>query len=322
MANRWESARQRAEYLRGDAQLKWSKARVDHSSVGFAEAIYERDQDSFASVLGSAIALRLFLFVVPVTLAGVGLVNLMALDHLLDDTVTSNVTLGTLSAALKDASAWKAFTTTVTGLILTLWAGRTLARVLATTSSAAWQLERRSKVRPVQMLALIGVMFSTVVANLMYTRLRDVSGIAAGFVVTLMVLATVTIAWFLVSLTLPRITTDPGAVLPGALMFGVAYTALQWFMQFYLPNKIARTSDTFGQLAVTIATLGNFFFIGRMMSASFVLSAVVFERYGSVSHVIFGLPVVRTLPRKFPKLRTYFALDAQVPAADVEGAAE
>jgi uncharacterized BrkB/YihY/UPF0761 family membrane protein len=313
MANRWESARKRAEYLRDDAQVKWSKAREDHSSVGLAEAMYERDQDAFASVLGSAIALRLFLFVIPVTLAGVGLVNLMSLDHVLDDTVTSNITLGTLSAALKDASAWKAFTTTVTGLILTLWAGRTLARVLATTSSAAWQLERRSKVRPVQMLALIGVMFSTVVANLMFTRLRDIGGVTAGFLVTLMVLATVTVAWFIVSLTLPRGTTDPGAVLPGALVFGIAYSALQWFMQFYLPNKIARTSDTFGQLAVTIATLGNFFFIGRIMSSSFVVSAVVFERYGSISHVVFGLPVVRTLPRKFPKLRTYFALDEPAP---------
>ncbi len=309
MSNRWESARKRAEYLRDDAHVKWSKARDDHSSVGLAEAIYERDQDSFASVLGSAIALRLFLFVVPATLAGVGLLNLISLDSVLDDTVSSNVTTGTLATALRGASAWKAFTTMVTGIVLTLWAGRTLARVLATTSSGAWQLERRAKVKPVQMLALIGVMFSTVIANGMYTRLRDLTGIAAGTVVTLMVLATITLAWFVVSLTLPRGTTDPGAVLPGALLFGVAYTALQWFMQFYLPNKIARTSDTFGQLAVTIATLGNFFFVGRIMSSSFVVSAVVFERYGSVSHVIFGLPLVRTLPRKFPKLRAYFALD-------------
>jgi uncharacterized BrkB/YihY/UPF0761 family membrane protein len=313
MANRWESARKRAEYLRGDAQVKWSKARDDHSSVGLAEAIYERDQDSFASVLGSAIALRLFLFVVPATLAGVGLLNLISLDSVLDDTVSSNLTLGALGNALSGANAWKAFTTMVTGIVLTLWAGRTLARVLATTSSGAWQLTRRAKVKPVQMLALIGVMFSTVIANGMYTRLRDLTGIAAGAVVTLMVLATITFAWFLVSITLPRATTDPGAALPGALLFGVAYTALQWFMQFYLPNKIARTSDTFGQLAVTIATLGNFFFVGRIMSSSFVVSAVVFERYGSVSHVIFGLPLVRTLPQKFPKLRTYFALEEKSP---------
>jgi uncharacterized BrkB/YihY/UPF0761 family membrane protein len=246
-------------------------------------------------------------------LAGVGLLNLISLDQMLDDTVSSNVTLGALSTALQGASAWKSFTTMVTGIVLTLWAGRTLARVLATTSSAAWQLDRRAKVSPIQMLALIGVMFSTVVANGLYTRLRDETGIAAGFVVTMMVLATVTVAWFLVSLTLPRSTPDPGAVIPGALVFGVCYSALQWFMQFYLPNKIARTSDTFGQLAVTVATLGNFFFVGRIMSGSFVVSAVVFERYGSISHVVFGLPVVRILPRKFPKLRAYFALDAGSP---------
>jgi hypothetical protein len=36
---------------------------------------------------------------------------------------------------------------------------------------------------------------------------------------------------------------------------------------------------------------------------------VIYERYGSISEVIFGLPLLRRIPQKSPKVRTYFALD-------------
>ncbi|MFM2076488.1 MAG: hypothetical protein RJA49_378, partial [Actinomycetota bacterium] len=134
-------------------------------------------------------------------------------------------------------------------------------------------------------------------------------GIYVHFLVWLAVLGTFAVVWFIAMLTLPRGTTDPGALIPGALLFGAGYTVLQWFMQFYLPRKIQRTTDTFGQVATTIAALGNFFFLGRLMSASFVFTAVLYEQHGSLSHHLFALPGVRRLPAKFPKVRVYFALD-------------
>ncbi len=164
---------------------------------------------------------------------------------------------------------------------------------------------------------MVGVFFASIVASSMFARLREAGGFAAGLVAWSAVLGCFALAMFLTMLTLPRGTTDPGAVLPGALVFGVGYTLLQWFMQFYLPNKIARTSDTLGNLATTVATLGNFFFIGRLMSMAFVFNAVLYERFGSVSEVLFGLPLVRRAPRRFPKLAEYFALDVDVDAAPV-----
>jgi hypothetical protein len=80
-----------------------------------------------------------------------------------------------------------------------------------------------------------------------------------------------------------------------------------------LPNRIARTEDTFGDLAVTVATLGNFFFIGRLMASSYVFTAVVYERWGSLSQLVFALPGLRAVAARSPKLRTYFSLD---PVAD------
>jgi uncharacterized BrkB/YihY/UPF0761 family membrane protein len=113
---------------------------------------------------------------------------------------------------------------------------------------------------------------------------------------------------------LPRPTRDPGAVIPGALIFAVALTAVQLFMHFYLPRSIDNASQTMGSLGVTIASLGYLFLIGRLMAASVVVNAVVWDHFGSISDVVFRLPGLRVLPRRFPKLQAFFDLERPEPA--------
>ena len=84
-------------------------------------------------------------------------------------------------------------------------------------------------------------------------------------------------------------------------------------------SKRAASRDGFSAAPLTVVgggvpiafLLGN----GPGVPAMFVVTAVVFERHGSLSHVVFGLPLVRTLPQKFPQLRAYFALD-HMPSTD------
>jgi hypothetical protein len=231
----------------------------------------------------------------------------------------ASVTTGEIARNLDNLSWWSSVPTFLGGVILTLWAGRSLARVLATSSGAAWSLTvRDSKSRISSILAMTVVLFSMIVASAVFKQLRDAGGIAVATTSWLAVIATTTLTWFLVMLTLPRGTKDPGALLPGAAMFAVAYTALQWFMQFYLPSRISKSSDRIGSLAITVAVLGNLFFIGRLMSASFVASAVIYERFGSLSQLIFELPLLRRLPARSPKLVTYFALSPTPQAQTAE----
>ena len=90
--------------------------------------------------------------------------------------------------------------------------------------------------------------------------------------------------------SLPRGTTDPGALLPGAAFTGLSLTGLQWVMQYYLPGRIERASDLTGSLGITVAPLGYLFLIGRIMASSLILNAVVYERVGSVSELVFDAP--------------------------------
>jgi hypothetical protein len=73
--------------------------------------------------------------------------------------------------------------------------------------------------------------------------------------------------------------------------------------------------DTYGDLAVTLAVLGNLFILGRLMTASFTFVAVTYERFGSLSQMLFDLPVVRRLPRRYPKIAAFFSLEGAEPRA-------
>ena len=312
MAGRWDTYRLRAEAFGEGAKQRLAAEREAHSSIGMFEAMFLRDKLAFGSVLGSALALRMFLFVIPANVTIIAFTRITHFTNWFDEAFTESVTTGPMATALLGVSRWQALGIFLSSAVLTLWAGRSMARVLAASSGVSWGLtltEVKQKMKA--MAALIGVIFASIVANLLVNMIREAGGLAVGTVLFVAIAVMFTVAWFLIMLTLPRNTTDPGALIPGALVFGIGYSGLQWFMQYYLPARVERTSDTLGQMSTTVAILGNFFFIGRLMTASFVCTAVVYEHHGSVSHVVFGLPLVRTLPKKFPWLVQYFALDVR-----------
>ena len=304
-----ETGKQRFESI--SERLKtWFEGRQDDGVVDLATKLYARDQDAFASVLGSAIALRLFLFVVPANVALLGLINLVSLDGPLGGMLKESPTTGQMAQNYGELSFWHALWITISGTILTLWAGRSLARVMATCSAAAWQMHATAaRVKLRNVAALTAMLFTLMLASIVFAKMRDIGGPAAAVAAWLAVAATFFVGWFIVELVLPRATPDPSAVLPGAALVGLGFSVLQWFMQIYLPGKIARTTDTMGSLAATVATLGYFFFVGRLMSASFVVNAIIFQRWGSISQVVFALPFLRRLPKRFPKLEQFFDLD-------------
>ncbi len=314
MPGKWDSYRQRAEAMGNDAKQRWLSAGEGHASIGVVEGCYRRDQVAFGTVLGSAIALRLFLFIIPAYVMFISLVNVLRLGSVFSDYLESSVLTSSMATAMEGTEWANSLWIFLSFTVFTAWAGRSLARVLATTSGLSWGLTMsESKQKMAAMASMVGILFASVFASSIFNSIRAETGVYVHFLVWAAVLGTFGLVWFIAMLTLPRGTTDPGALIPGALLFGAGYTVLQWFMQFYLPRKIERTTDTFGQVATTIAALGNFFFLGRLMSASFVFSAVLYEQHGSLSRYIFAVPGVRRLPVKFPKLRAYFALDDAEP---------
>jgi hypothetical protein len=303
--------------VRGEAATTrardWFDIHREDTSVDLAVLLYERDRETFASVLGSAIAMRLFLFFVPVIVFCVGVANLIAGSKRLGQLINSANVTGTVAkqieSSLNTAGGKGSWALVISGIFGSIWAGRSLTRVLAACSAGAWRLGGVGAKATLRMAGMVtSFLFVVIVVSSAINRFRN----DAGFAVTTgsVVLAGVVyaLAWFVVTWTLPRSTKDPGALLPGAALFGLTMALLQWFMQFYLPNKISRSSSTMGSIGFAVAVLGYLFFIGRIMAGSFILDAVMFEKFGSVSEVVFALPVIRAIPRRSPKVRHFFDL--------------
>jgi Virulence factor BrkB len=305
----------------------WFDLHREDTTVDLAVLLYERDRETFASVLGSAIAMRLFLFFIPVIVFVVGLANLIAgsarLGHLINSAnVTGNVAKQ-IESSLNSTGGKGSWALVISGIFGSIWAGRSLTRVLAACSAGAWRMGGVGAKATLKMAATVtSLLFVAIIVSSVINRLRADSGIAVATGSVVLAGVVFALGWFVVTWTLPRSTTDPGALLPGAALFGVGMALLQWFMQFYLPNKISRSSSTMGSIGFAVAVLGYLFFIGRIMAASLILDAVLFEKLGSVSDVVFSLPVIRAIPRRWPKVRRFFDLpEPSDPKPDSESEA-
>ncbi|HWO47910.1 MAG TPA: hypothetical protein VNM41_07595 [Solirubrobacterales bacterium] len=262
-------------------------------------------------------ALRIFLFLVPASVVIVSGIVLFDFTSVFEgDQLEKGYTTKDIFEALQDVSGWSALWLLLGGLVLTAWAGRSLAKVLAASSAAAWRLPASaSKVKVVGALALTGIVFVEIVASTIVSAIRDLGGAPAWALSWGTLVAITGVAWFLVLLTLPRTVNDPGALLPGALAVGLVQGSVQAVLQAYTEGRVERTVDTYGDLAVTLAILGNLFILGRIMTASFVVTAVTYESFGSLSEAIFALPLVRRLPRRYPWFAEFFSLEMAPPEA-------
>ncbi len=177
-------ARARGQAIAEQAEGWVDLRRREVLPIDLAATYYERDRDAFASVLGAAIALRLFLFLVPAVTTAVGLVLLIsgseAVRSLADQAnltseVASQIETSTRTTTLQALSIF------VGSLWLTVWAGRSLTKVLAACAGGAWRMSGRQTKVTVRMAgAVTSLVLLLVVVSAVLNRVRDDLGLAAA----------------------------------------------------------------------------------------------------------------------------------------------
>lgn len=121
-------------------------------------------------------------------------------------------------------------------------------------------------------------------------------GAVAGAASTLTTFASATVGFFGLSWILPHRCREWFWLLPGAAVGAVGTAGLQAFATFYLPNKLAGASSTYGALGVALAFLGYLYALGVVVVATAVVNAVVHERFldhppGLLRRVADALPI-------------------------------
>jgi uncharacterized BrkB/YihY/UPF0761 family membrane protein len=284
----------------------------DDPILSFGLRVYQRDRQSAGNIVGSALAFRLFLFFLPLMLFSVGLLGFfggwLEAKEVSDTVGVSGSIAAQINTALSQPTSTR-WIATVAGFVGMVWAGRALSKVMVSASCLAWQLPVTTKASVRVIGSVVGLVGAMVVVASAVNRIRRDVGVAVAGLSFLAVLAIYAVAWMAMSLQLPRRTRDPGAVLPGAVVVGSVLAGMQAISQLYLAGQIGRASALYGALAVTTVSLGWFFFLGRAMVFGMSLDAVVYERFGSISTFVFGLPLVRILPRRSAWIRRFFDLE-------------
>jgi len=136
------------------------------------------------------------------------------------------------------------------GLILPPWAGRGLITVLGACAKGSWRIGGR-KAHPSlrSMSAVIALLMLMVTETFLLNLVRSAEGIAVSVAGLVAASVAVGAGWFAVTWALPRGSTDLGALLPGALLVGAGLGVLQWFIHFYVPDRVTRSSAVMGSLA-------------------------------------------------------------------------
>ena len=291
--------------------LRWLHRYEDRPVVGAVGDLVRRDSDTAGPMLASATAFRLFLFFVPLLLVAVGVAGFVG-GHIDAEQVSQSTGIsGGLGIQIRSAlhqSGRSPWLITMIGLFGMLTAGRSLSRVLVAASTSAWRLPLSARA-PLRVVgAIAGLAAGIGMVAILVNRARHDLGVGVAGLSLGVAFAVYTVAWMIISRMLPRATEDPGALLPGAVVFGGVLTAMEAVSQFYLPDQFSRASELYGAIGATIVTLGWFFILGRAIVIAIELNAVIYERYGSVSTVVFSLPLLRALPRRSARLRRFFDL--------------
>ena len=279
--------------------------------VDFGMRIYQRDRQISGTVVGSAIAFRLFLFFVPLLLFLVGVAGFVShvvdADDFNEETGLSGSLAVQIDAALSQPSSTR-WVAVLVGLFGVATAGYSLSKVMVASSALGWQLPDRPKASPKVVGAFIGLIAGVGLVATVINRVRAELGLGVASVSFLAALVFYVVAWLIVSMVLPRGTKDPAALLPGAAIVAFTLTGMQAISQLLIPGRLSRASALYGTFGATIVTLGWFFILGRAIVLGIVCNAVIHERFGSIANFVFSWPVIRLL-RKSKLVRRVFDLE-------------
>ena len=264
----------------GDAARQRHEVLLERTSwAQVATAVGRRHIAANGSMMAGYLAYRLFLLLLPM---GAIVVALAGFDRAASESTTEHLRLGqvlanTIAQAGEDAQRSR-LPLLITGLVAFAVAAWGLLGALQYTSAVAWQIPTRrfpGKGRAFLRLAGSLLLFGGVLYISMVVRR---AGIVAGLAGSLANTLGTFVAYLGLGWILPRRCKEWFWLIPGAAVSAVGYLGLQAFAAFYLPEKLANASATYGALGITLTVLTYLFVVGVLLWMLLLVDAVVWEQ--------------------------------------------
>jgi uncharacterized BrkB/YihY/UPF0761 family membrane protein len=273
---------------RGESNRVWLGSRLDdvrHRSTA-ADALaraWEHDVEVGGGLLAGALAFRLFLFMVPLTLVGFTLLG--SVTNVLDSSPTEMAHAAGVSGVLaKGIFTTSALTAThqtvllVFGTYALLSTARSVVGTIVSAHCLAWRMPtvKMKRLRP----ALLFVAFVSTI-SVLSSRLAQLRAAAPapGLALTVLWILLPLVAWWWASSKLPHGDAPVWALLPGALVFAAGMQALHVFTLLYVVPSVDRKSETYGAIGVALVVLAWSYVAGRLVTATAVINAALWRRF-------------------------------------------
>lgn len=239
-------------------------------------------------LLASALAFRLFAWLVPLSLLLAGVLAGFSIDDS-EDIGSAARTAGITGAAshevvttLKDGnrSWWLAV---LVGGVLFLWATRALVTTLTSIHMVLWHQPRpvrKHRAVIVNALVLDATWLVLLVAAL-GIRKADHLLPAGAVLTTLLEALVVAVAWLLISMRLPHGPYRWTSLVPGSVLVGVGLTVLHVISRSYIPRRLESSSELYGSLGLAVVILFWLLVIAELIVGSALLNVVLVEHHAA-----------------------------------------
>jgi len=284
-ASRLARARSRAASARAAGQRYSERAqdeRERHPSIDAVFEMVERDGEVGGGIIAAALAYRVFIWLLPVALvavAGLGFAADSASESP-EQTADSLGLRGLVSSSIAHAAnspnRWYAL---VIGIPAVIWATRSVLRVLIGAHRLVWTDDRTRAPKPqlVASLRLLGIMLCFGVVSGAASAIRA-AGTGPGVLATLVALLPYAGLWVLVAVRLPHRDAPWPALVPGAAMVALGVEILHVVIAYAITPWAIAKQGTYGALGAGAALLTALFLISRLVVASAVVNATLWER--------------------------------------------
>jgi membrane protein len=265
--------------------------------VSGALDIQRRYTEMRGSALAASITLYGFLALFAVTALAIAVVGYLSAGgaHVARD-LPNRLGLSGEAARLVhqavDAARRSRAVATVVGLVGLAWTGTSLAIVVGDAYNAAWRVDRRGLAdRALGLVWLVGSIVP-IAAGAGATALWS---LLPGFFAPLVVLvsiATNTALFTWTSWILPNRRVPVRALVPAAVLGGVALEVLKVLGAYAVPHLVARSSEIYGTIGVVFALLAWLLVFGRLVVYTAIIEARLWERTHGDQRVELEVPAL------------------------------
>jgi uncharacterized BrkB/YihY/UPF0761 family membrane protein len=282
-SGRLRRGRSSIEHLSEEAGRAARRFREEIPAVDAGWEATTHDLDIGGPLITGAVAFRMFLWMLPVTLIGV------VGFGLLGDATGGSAQGVAKTAGIKgfaaqsitsatEASSQARWLILAVGLLALVSATRSLVKVLWRSHELAWKAPKRSSPRALASVAAaisLSLVFFAISAAI--SRLRAESGtLAVGAIV--FVIVGWFVLWLLISHLLPHGAASWRSLVPGAVLVALSIEGLRLVTIYYVAGKVNSSSSIYGGLGAAAAMLTWFYLLARVVVAAAVLNATLWQR--------------------------------------------